>query len=40
MHAAAQWKIDQTKILNQAEIAAVLSDLKRKARRSVTGLGA
>ena len=29
------WKIDATKVLGRAEIAAVLADLKRKAKRSV-----
>ena len=29
------WTIDQTKILSESEIAAVLADLKRRARRSV-----
>jgi len=31
----AAWKIDQTTILSRAEIAAVLTDLKRRAKRSV-----
>ena len=30
---ATSWKIDQTKILSRAEIAAVLADLKRPAKR-------
>ena len=29
------WKIDATKVLGKAEIAAVFADLKRKAKRSV-----
>ena len=30
-----QWKIDQTKILSRSEIVTVLTDLKRRSRRSV-----
>ena len=29
------WKVDESKILSKAEVAAVLADLKRKARRSL-----
>lgn len=33
--AAAQWKIDATQILSRSEIAEVIADLKRKAKRSI-----
>ena len=35
MNAAATWKIDETMILGKSEIATVMAELKRKARRSV-----
>ncbi len=35
MNTAAVWKVDQTKILGRAEIATVLADVKRKAKRSI-----
>ena len=35
MNAAGTWKIDETMILGKSEIATVMADLKRKARRSV-----
>ncbi|MHC4752099.1 MAG: hypothetical protein ACYTFW_19780 [Planctomycetota bacterium] len=30
-----QWKVDQTKILSRSEIAIVLADVKRRAKRAV-----
>ena len=35
MHAAATWRVDQTRILTRNEIATVIEDLKRRGRRSV-----